>query len=122
MFLVDPTGFLFTGRLDMFHQQSYFIPDPGASPLGADDFKLRIFIYGSYYPDDSLCVAYGMADLPAAPCISADVGEKEMRAPKEFALYQNYPNPFNPITKIVFEIPASGFTSLKVYDLFGGIV
>lgn len=39
--------------------------------------------------------------------------------PAGFRLEQNYPNPFNPSTKIGFRIQASGFTSLKVYDLLG---
>lgn len=39
--------------------------------------------------------------------------------PNEFSLYQNYPNPFNPETKINFQIPTSGFVSLKVFDNSG---
>jgi len=39
--------------------------------------------------------------------------------PKSFALQQNYPNPFNPSTKIRFELPASGFVSIKLYDVLG---
>ncbi|MCX6162020.1 MAG: T9SS type A sorting domain-containing protein [Ignavibacteriae bacterium] len=39
--------------------------------------------------------------------------------PAKYNLSQNYPNPFNPVTKINFEIPKSGFVSLKVYDLLG---
>ncbi|MEZ4822778.1 MAG: SBBP repeat-containing protein [Ignavibacteria bacterium] len=39
--------------------------------------------------------------------------------PSAFNLYQNYPNPFNPVTKIQYEIPASGFVELKVYDVLG---
>ena len=38
--------------------------------------------------------------------------------PTSFVL-SNYPNPFNPSTKIRFEIPASGFVTLKVFDVLG---
>lgn len=44
--------------------------------------------------------------------ISTDVPEK-------FTLYQNYPNPFNPVTKIKFDIPESGLTSIKIFDAAG---
>lgn len=43
-------------------------------------------------------------------------------APKEFSLGQNYPNPFNPVTKIRFEVPATGknnYVTLKIYDISG---
>ncbi len=39
--------------------------------------------------------------------------------PTKFELYQNYPNPFNPVTKIKFDIPKTGFTTLKVFDATG---
>jgi ligand-binding sensor domain-containing protein len=45
--------------------------------------------------------------------------ETNNTTPKEFLLNQNYPNPFNPTTKIRYQIPKSGFVSLKVYDLLG---
>jgi len=39
--------------------------------------------------------------------------------PEEYSLSQNYPNPFNPTTEIEFSIPATGQTSLIVYDMLG---
>jgi len=45
--------------------------------------------------------------------------ERETYLPTSFVLYQNYPNPFNPSTKIGFNIPTAGFTTLTVYDVLG---
>ena len=39
--------------------------------------------------------------------------------PNTMSLGQNYPNPFNPETNIEFAVPASGFTTLKVYNMLG---
>jgi hypothetical protein len=40
----------------------------------------------------------------------------------EYILQQNYPNPFNPSTKIKYQIPETGFVSLKVFDVLGNEV
>lgn len=37
----------------------------------------------------------------------------------EYNLYQNYPNPFNASTNIKYSLPASGFVSIKIYDILG---
>jgi hypothetical protein len=42
--------------------------------------------------------------------------------PIVYSLKQNYPNPFNPATTIEFEIPASSFVSLRIYDVLGRLV
>ncbi len=39
--------------------------------------------------------------------------------PRNFELYQNYPNPFDESTTIRYDIPATSWVSLKVYDNTG---
>ncbi|MFZ1518961.1 MAG: T9SS type A sorting domain-containing protein [Ignavibacteriaceae bacterium] len=39
--------------------------------------------------------------------------------PEHYYLSQNYPNPFNPATRIDYELPISGYTTLMVYDVLG---
>jgi hypothetical protein len=62
-------------------------------------------------------VAFG--ELPPPPPEEADIRHRTKNIPNQFALEQNYPNPFNPATTIRFRLQVSGFTSLKVYDMFG---
>jgi len=50
------------------------------------------------------------------------VEENEIGHPTEYALFQNYPNPFNPSTTLRYQIPASSFVTLKVYDVLGSEV
>jgi len=50
------------------------------------------------------------------------VENKQAQPPGQFVLQQNYPNPFNPETTIRYELPGSGFVTVKVYDITGRMV
>lgn len=39
--------------------------------------------------------------------------------PRQFELFQNYPNPFNPTTTIKYQITASSFVTLRIFDMLG---
>ena len=54
--------------------------------------------------------------------VATGVTNNNSTIPEKFYLSQNYPNPFNPVTKINFDIPKSGLTSLKIYDILGNLI
>ncbi len=56
--------------------------------------------------------------LTASPLSTTRVDKAEERI-DSYELSQNYPNPFNPSTIIKFQIPQTGFVSLKVYNVIG---
>ncbi len=46
-------------------------------------------------------------------------GELLNDVPEKYELKDNYPNPFNPTTNIKYDLPVSGFVSLKIFDITG---
>ncbi len=54
--------------------------------------------------------------------VTTGIDGRENSLPKTYALSQNYPNPFNPTTKIDYQLPKSGYVSLRVYDVLGNEV
>ncbi|MFO7526946.1 MAG: T9SS type A sorting domain-containing protein [Ignavibacteriaceae bacterium] len=86
--------------------------DPGERPRGID-----------FSPDGNIAYVgcFGFTGYPLLQKVTkvTSVDDQGQVVVNGYKLSQNYPNPFNPSTKISFELPASGFVSLKVYDMLG---
>jgi hypothetical protein len=50
---------------------------------------------------------------------TTDLQNDQGQKPLDFRLMQNYPNPFNPTTTIRYELAATRFVSLRLYDTIG---
>ena len=90
-------------------------PIPGGTLLG-----LKPVIKFSAQGDQSAVVKFSTIEntISTAPSLSQQLTANTV-TPTSFNLRQNYPNPFNPSTIISYDIPKSGFVTLKVYDLLG---
>ena len=98
----------------LLHAQSSIVYDAGTVieiGTNADVCAGAIIINGGYSGNGHFC--NGTVDVRS---------EEETTAPKEFSLSQNFPNPFNPVTIISYQLPETGFVTLKVYDILGNKV
>jgi hypothetical protein len=131
-FLVnDPADQKSGARWDLVYQttnrnQREFV-DTAISPL--------IYYYYAVTAVDDGTQGLGIADDPqrgeklessrfvtraSNPAMTTQVQQAVNRSvPRRLALMQNYPNPFNPSTMLSFDLPASGFVSLRIYDILG---
>ena len=81
----------------------------GDSIAGSGSFTIRAEVQGSseFHEITVGAVVWPLGIKPISSTVS------------EFKLNQNYPNPFNPTTKIVFSLPKSDYTDLRIYDILG---
>ena len=106
----------------------------------ADEMYEKLGFVGAKERNSSTETGYGYIDRNVKPgtytyrLIQMDVNGAEhvsntvdvtIDAPKDFTLGQNYPNPFTPVlgsTELSYTIPASGLTSLIIYNQLGEVV
>lgn len=78
-----------------------------------------------------IAIAYGTSETEMRTNIASAVAkyntlvsvyEPSSVVPEKFELNQNFPNPFNPNTTISYNLPNSGYVSLKIYDILGNEV
>ena len=55
-------------------------------------------------------------------CPGVEEGMRPSSNPKVYRLSQNSPNPFDQTTGISFELPASSYVSVRIYDMTGRVV
>ncbi len=92
----DPSGNLLTAKCDFAEVIIY-------SRVVSDSERIAV----ENYLSDKYNIVSGIQD------------PQEKIIPEQFKLSQNYPDPFNPKTTINYQLPQTGFVTLKVYDMLG---
>jgi hypothetical protein len=105
------------------------VTEPGSSTIGiennSEDIGLQ-YVYDEQYSvtaselRDNFAIKF-TTNGPTVVSVENEFDTEDL-LPQEYALYQNYPNPFNPETIIRYDIPESGFVTLKIYRIDGQLV
>lgn len=107
----------YTGTLAGWTSESFDITQ---YVTGATQIKVRFRLTSDgsvtndgWYVDDVKLITYNVGPLAINP---------NEQIPEAYSLQQNYPNPFNPVTVINYQLAASGFVEIKIYDVLGNEV
>jgi hypothetical protein len=113
----DPVLLTTVGRgVQTYTDYSYAITDGYTDDLIWYDVRAYYSTEGTY-SDPDWVAAFGMENMNKQEN-NFVVQTTETEIPTEY-LISNYPNPFNPTTTINYQLPESGFVTLKVYDSLG---
>lgn len=110
-------GFMFSVAPLAWIQQYKLNPGPYALQV-----KQKIILGVDIKPSMVNTVSGGRLNLNNSAMLMQNltaINTENTGIPSLFRLFQNYPNPFNPSTVIAFDIPKSGYASLKVYNSIG---
>ncbi len=128
-----PSGDFRDMTLDFFGQKFYFFGnnigisanDSGINLedlTGIQGFPINcaLAFYPNLQPQGYLFVGTQSGGVFRKPITATSVDDNIVI--NDFKLEQNFPNPFNPSTKISWQSPVGGYTTLKVYDVLGNEV
>lgn len=125
--LLSYGGVIFAGKSEPANTNFLFSTNNGVTWQTASDGLttsvteiIAIAVNNGYIYVSTPTAAYKIHKRPLSEIVTS-VHEENL-SPFEFKLSQNYPNPFNPSTKISWQSPAGGYTTLKVYDVLGNEV